>query len=123
MMLNTSRAVGFNDTFKALLNEEITSVANKVKFASQKNNYSTVLVVTELVNETFKARIKLYNELYASNKKPELIYDSLISGTLNKENKYTFEGQDLPNLEIELNIDKVFTLEEIKARFKNNQLQ
>lgn len=48
----------------------------------------------------------------------QLIKTGQVSGTLNSDNKFQFIDDNQVNLKLAMNIDKVFTKDELKARLE-----
>jgi hypothetical protein len=91
---------------------------------SKMNKYRSSLNILEVNNDLFKASLKIYSNsiVYDSEKSKgtlisKLVAEHQIEGRLFAENKYTYNSGAIPNLDIEIDFDKIFTEEEIKERF------
>ena len=117
----------FSNTKLIYLNQssgqKVYLAAKNVLFDNKKNSkYHFVLDILENTKDTYKARIKLYLnslEIDENNKHIILsteIINEEINGRLNSKNDYAFINDDKPNLKIMLDIDRVFSKEELQER-------
>lgn len=75
--------------------------------------------VLDLSGELFNVNIILESKKRVSIDKWSVIYDETVSGVLYGKNKYDLAKVDLPTLNIEIDIDKNFTTDELKERFNH----
>lgn len=82
-------------------------------------NYRLWYKVLDLSGELINVNIILESKERGNSDKWNIVYDETVNGVLYGKNKYDLAKDDLPILNIEIDIDKNFTAEELKERFNN----
>lgn len=87
------------------------------------DRYHFELKILNENNDRFDARVSIYENKSRSQSnlaQQQEILAYVFSGKLYQNNQFEFTTPDKPTLKINLFMDKIFTLEEIKNRFKKS---
>lgn len=89
------------------------------------NKYHMLIEMLDRKDDKFKAELSFFENTmeYQDAEKDyqlisKIIKRTVIEGTLNSENNFTFVDDNQPNLKVRMNIDRIFTKEEILKRLK-----
>ena len=112
--------------FRQERGQKVAMIGNKIVFDGEnQNKYHLTVEVDEKNNERFLAKVKLFENSLEFDEKSQkkvvvsnLIKHAELKGKLNSSSKYQFVDDNQVNFIIELNIDKVFSKEELKKRLE-----
>lgn len=96
--------------------------------SSKNTKYHLTIDILSRKNDNFNAKIVFFENSFKADENGDLVLVSKeikneeVKGQLNSKNDYTFVNDGKPNLKISLDIDRVFSHEEIKKRFSERQL-
>jgi len=103
--------------------QKVRLTTNKVLFDNSKNSrYHLTVEISEKNDDSFSATVSYFKNSMQVNKKGEEVLVSTpfktqeIQGRFNSNNQYSFKDDQLPSLEMWVNIDKVFSREELLNR-------
>jgi hypothetical protein len=111
--------------FRQERGQKISMTKTNIVFdASKENKYQMVVEITERQGDKFKALVSFYqNQVSQENGDfkvvSKLIKKSAVEGMLNSKNDYLFVDDNQPNLKAEINIDRVFSKQEIMNKLAN----
>jgi len=106
--------------------QKVAIVNNRIVFdSSSLNKYHLTVDVQEKSEEDFQAHLKLFENAFKFDEKSQkkvvvsnLIKSAEIKGTLNSKNSFQFVDDNQVNFKVVINIDKVFSQEELQRRLK-----
>ena len=91
---------------------------------STSKKYRMIFEITDKSQEQFQADIEFFeNKLEFDTKTEKYLVNSIlikktsVVGTLHSENEYVLVNDEQPNFRLSINIDKIFTKEELAKRF------
>ncbi|MCW8879776.1 MAG: hypothetical protein OQK04_11980 [Kangiellaceae bacterium] len=94
---------------------------------SQENKYSILFKISERKEDVFQADVKIF-EHFIVEKSPgrgiiesKLIHQQQIKGELNSRNEFSVVNSGEAQFQLSVNIDREFTLEEIRQRHKSGK--
>ena len=100
---------------------ELPFYNNNTSPLKSKLTYVMKFILHDESNDQFNSTIEIY-EKYYSDINNQYNFMKIITldanGKLDTDNEYAIVSDSEPNLKVTLNIDKKFTLEEVKERFK-----
>lgn len=107
--------------------QKLTKTKQNIIFDSSRDTrYHLVLEMLERKGDKFKARVKFFQNAMGENDAgvassaliSREIKNTEIEGLLNADNRYVFIDDDKANLKLSINIDRIFTKQEIMQRLK-----
>jgi hypothetical protein len=108
--------------FRQERGQKITMTKNNIVFDSSKaQKYHMVVEITERKDDKFKALVNFYQNQIVNEKNDysalsKIIKKVEVEGNLNAKNDYVFVDDNQPNLKLTLNIDRVFSKQEILSK-------
>ena len=93
--------------------------------SSSAQKYHMILEILQREGDKYQAEISFYhnNMEYQEDKQDYVLVSkeikkAVVNGTLNTENNYSFIDDEKPNLKVSINIDKIFSKEEILKKLQ-----
>lgn len=95
--------------------------------ASQENKYSMLFKIVKRNDDVFRADIKIFEHFIVEVSPGKGVIESRqihiqqVKGELNTRNEFTIINEGKAHIQLTINIDREFTLEEIKRRYESGK--